>query len=338
MKKFIYAISAIVISAAALFSCGNDEGVLLEHTEDAYHIVETEPVSTLPKVRPAVEKTSAVEDETEESTETTAIADDKSDEKDESSQTATKAPDEPAEATEAPENNEPPADNSGENTAVEEASTEAEREEYYLEGVVYRKLDKSVLIKEVDLSLMTVGVSDAELMNSLEIGDKIQVVHDGYILESYPAQLSKVYSVEVTEKALYKADVKHFVCDNPAVSESFTVLLPEDWTVSEIEYPTEGDFTDWGFRIIPKDETTGLDITWHSSFSIREPYDVFPVTVNGYDAKKYGANGKWRFYGYENGYVASNNFYNTGKYDEYADEFEFILNTLVFGQHDFIGE
>lgn len=338
MKKIICAISAIVISAAAFSSCGNDEGVLMEHNEDAYHIVETEPVSTLPKVRPVSDETSAVEDESAKNTETTAIADDKSDEKDESSQTATKAPDEPAEATEAPENNEPPADNSGENTAVEETPTEAEREEYYLEGVVYRKLDKSVLIKEVDLSLMTVGVSDAELMNSLEIGDKIQVVHDGYILESYPARLSKVYSVEVMEKALYKADVKHFVCDNPAVSESFTVLLPEDWAVSEIEYPTEGDFTDWGFRIIPKDETTGLDITWHSSFSIREPYDVFPVTINGYDVEKYGANGKWRFYGYENGYVASNNFYNTGKYDEYSDEFEFILNTLVFGQHEFIGE
>ncbi len=338
MKKIICAISAIVISAAAFSSCGNDEGVLMEHNEDAYHIVETEPVSTLPKVRPVSDETSAVEDKSAKNTGTTVKSDDKSDKKDESSQVAATSPDEAAEATEAPVNNEPFADNTGGNTADKETPTEAEREEYYLEGVVYRKLDKSVLIKEVDLSLMTVGVSDAELMKSLEIGDKIQVVYDGYILESYPAQLSKVFSVEVTEKALYKADVKHFVCDNPAVSESFTVLLPEDWTVSEIEYPTEGDFTDWGFRIIPKDETTGLDITWHSSFSIREPYDVFPVTVNGYNAKKYGANGKWRFYGYENGYVASNNFYNTGKYDEYSDEFEFILNTLVFGQHEFIGE
>ncbi|MBR5514562.1 MAG: hypothetical protein IKV85_11365 [Ruminococcus sp.] len=334
MKKIICAISAIVISAAVFSSCGNDEGILLEHNDDAVHIVETEPVSTRPKVK-VVEKTTASADETDEKTETTAKADDK---KDESSQTATKYLEQGAGDAAPPDNNESVSDESEQTAENEEAPTEGECEEYFLEGVVYRKYDKSVLIKEVDMSLMTVGISDAGLMKSLETGDKIQIVYDGYILESYPAQVSKVYSVEIMEKALCKTSVEHFVCDNPAVSSSFTVLLPEGWTVEEIEYPTEGDFTDWGFRIIPEGETTGLDITWHSSFSIREPYDVFPVTVNGYDVKKYGANGKWRFYGYDNGYVASNNFYNTSKYDEYADEFEFILNTLVFGQHEFIGE
>ncbi len=338
MKKIICAISAIVISAAAFSSCGNDEGVLMEHNDDAYHIVETEPVSTLPKVRPAADETSAVEDKSEENTETTAKADDKPDKKDESSQTATKAIDEAVEATEAPENNEPPADNSGENTVDEETTTEAEREEYYLEGVVYRKSEYGILLFERDFSLTSIGFEDDSVIDTLSLGDEVRIAYDGYIYESFPGQVHEAYGAEIIKEAVYEGEIKHFVCDNPAVSASFTVLLPEDWTVSEIEYPTEGDFTDWGFRIIPKGETTGLDITWHSSFSIREPYDVFPVNVNGYDVKKYGANGKWRFYGYENGYVASNNFYNTSKYDEYADEFEFILNTLVFGLHNFIGE
>ncbi len=337
MRKFICAISAIAISAAVLSACGNDDGVLVEHNEDAYHVVETEVVSTRPKVRPAVEETTAPVEEKEDKSETTAKATDKADKKDESSQSAPKYLNQDTEDTAPPENNEPVPEDSEQVTEDEETPTEGEREEYYLEGVVYRKDGGTLLIKEVDMGLMTMSV-DEKTAASINIGDEVQVVYDGYVLELYPSKVSNVYSVEVTEKALCKTSVEHFVCDNPAVSSSFTVLLPEGWTVTQIEYPTEGDFTDWGFRIIPKGETTGLDVTWHSSFSIREPYDVFPVTVNGYKVKKYGANGEWRFYGYDNGYVAANNFYNTDKYDEYADEFEFILNTLVFGQHEFIGE
>ncbi len=339
MNKFICAMSAIIISAAVLSACGNDEGALVEHNDDAFHIVETESASTRPKVK-VVEKTTAAVEETEDKSETTAKAADKADKNDESSQTATKYLDQDNdnEDTESSENKEPVSDNSGEAVEDETVSAKEEREEYYLDGVIYRKFEQSILMFDRDLSLMHIGFGDDSVIKSLNLGDEVRVAYNGYVLESYPGQIHDAYGVEVTKKAVYNGKINHFVCNNPAVRDSFTILLPDDWTVSEIEYPTEGDFTDWGFRIIPKGETTGLDITWHSSFSIREPYDVFSVTVNGYKAKKYGANGEWRFYGYDNGYVAANNFYGTDKYDEYADEFEFILNTLVFSQHEFIGE
>ena len=337
MKKIICALSAMAISAAVLTACGNEEYLLMENNENAYRVVETEPASTKPKVKEIREETTAVDEKTEANSETTAKFTDNDDKKEESTTTAAETsenPETPA-TPETPENTQPAQDNSGDTSA--ETPTEVQ-EEYFLEGVVYRKSAQNILIKEKDLSLLSIGFKDKSVIDSISLGDEVRVSYDGYILSSYPGMVNDANGAEVVSKAAYEGKINNFVCDNPAVSEGFTVLLPKDWTVKQIEYPTEGDFTDWGFRFIPKGEETGIDITWHSSFSVRESYDIFPVTVNGYKAEKYSIEGKWQFYGYENGYVISNNFFGTDKYDEYADEFEFILNTLVFGQTEFIGE
>lgn len=337
MKKIICALSAMAISAAVLTACGNEEYLLMENNENAYRVVETEPASTKPKVKEIREETTAVDEKTEANSETTAKSTDNDDKKEESTTTAAETsenPETPA-TPETPENTQPAQDNSGDTSA--ETPTEVQ-EEYFLEGVVYRKSAQNILIKEKDLSLLSIGFKDKSVIDSISLGDEVRVSYDGYILSSYPGMVNDANGAEVVSKAAYEGKINNFVCDNPAVSEGFTVLLPKDWTVKQIEYPTEGDFTDWGFRFIPKGEETGIDITWHSSFSVRESYDIFPVTVNGYKAEKYSIEGKWQFYGYENGYVISNNFFGTDKYDEYADEFEFILNTLVFGQTEFIGE
>lgn len=337
MKKIIFALSAMAISAAVMTACGNDTGVLVEHNENAYHVIETEPVTTKAKVKEVRKETAAADDKSADSSKTTAKAAEEGDEKEVSTTTAAETsenPETPA-TPETPENTQPAQDNSGDTSA--ETPTE-EQEEYFLEGVVYRKSAQNILIKEKDLSLLSIGFKDKSVIDSISLGDEVRVSYDGIIMESYPGQVHEANYAEVVSKAAYEGKINSFVCDNPAVSEGFTVLLPKDWTVKQIDYPTEGDFTDWGFRVIPKGEETGIDITWHSSFSVRESYDVFPVTVNGYNAEKYSIEGKWQFYGYENGYVVSNNFFGTDKYDEYADEFEFILNTLVFGQTEFIGE
>lgn len=337
MKKTICAVSAIILSAAAFVTaCGNDEGVLVDHNENAYHIVETEPASTMLKRRPVVTDTTSAPDETESTDTTKPVTAAGTTESDTAESNTTEAVTTAVDDTS--ESDEPIADNSGESAEDKEASTEAEREEYYLEGIIYRKSIGGIFIKEKDMSLISISFDDTSLLDELNVGDEVRVTYDGYIMESYPAQAHHAYDAEVINEAVYEGEVKHFRCDNPAVNDSFSVILPDDWTVKEIEYPTDGDFTDWGFRIIPNGETTGLDITWHSSFSVREAYDVFPITVNGYEVQKYGANGDWHFYGYDNGYVAANNFYGTDKYGEYADEFEFILNTLVFGLSEFIGE
>lgn len=334
MKKFIFALSAMAISAAVMTACGNDTGVLVEHNENAYHVMETEPVTTKAKVKEVRKETAAVDDKFAESSKTTAKAAEEGDEKEVSTTTAAETS-ENSETPATPENTQPAQGNSGGTSAETPAE---EQEEYFLEGIVYRKSAQNILIKEKDLSLLSIRFKDKSVIDSISLGDEVRVSYDGIIMESYPGQVREADGAEVVSKAIYEGKINNFICDNPAVSEGFTVLLPKDWTVKQIDYPTEGDFTDWGFRVIPKGEETGIDITWHSSFSVRESYDIFPVNVNGYNAEKYSVEGKWQFYGYENGYVVSNNFFGTDKYDEYADEFEFVLNTLVFGQTEFIGE
>lgn len=337
MKKIIFALSAMAISAAVMTACGNDTGILVEHNENAYHVMETEPVTTKAKVKEIRRETAAADDKSAESSKTTAKAADEGDEKEVSATKAAETsenPETPA-TPEIPENTQPAQGNSGDTSA--DTPTE-EQEEYFLEGVVYRKSAQNILIKEKDLSLLSIGFKDKSVIDSIGLGDEVRVSYDGIIMESYPGQVHKANGAEVVSKAVYEGKIKHFICEASELPQSFTVLLPDGWTIKEIDYPKDGEFTDWGYRIVPKGENNGLDISWHSSFSIRERYDIFPDTFNGCPVKKYGSDGEWRFYTYDNGYIAANNFYKTDKYEEYKDEFEFILNTLIFGQTEFIGD
>lgn len=339
MKKIISAISIIAVTALCMTACGNENQIILEQTDDAYYVFETEPATTLRKKKQTVTTETATEvtdsQESAETSEASVVSTEKNDSEITTTETV-------ADVTEAVSEDvsdiEQTPDNSAENSDNQEDAAASETEEYYLEGIVYKKTGGSILLNEIDMSLISVGFKDSSAANSLNVGDEVLITYNGEIMESYPAQAHNAYSVEVTEKAGHTYKVQHFICDNEAVSASFTILIPDKWEIKEIEYPTEGEFTDWGFRIIPEGETTGLDISWHSAFSVREPFDVFPITVNGNSVNKYGANGNWRFYAYDNGYIAANNFYDTSLYEKYADDFEFILSTLGFNQHEFIGE
>ncbi len=331
MKKIISAIFVIAITAACMTACGNEEYIVLENNEDAYHIVETEPATTLRKVKNIITTTADKQEKSTEVSETDI----------ETTVVTNTANTKPAEAITEPavenlENNTQSAE-TPDNNDTQDTNSNPE-EQCYLEGIVYKIGGKGILLREKDMQLISIGFKDDSTIDALNVGDEVLITYNGEIMESYPAQAHNAHSAEVTKKAVFEGKVNHFICENETVNTSFTVILPENWTVKEIEYPDEGEFTDWGFRIIPEGETTGLDISWHSAFSIRESYDVTPVTINGNSAERYGANGKWRFYAYENSYIAANNFYDTSLYDEYADEFEFILETLIFNQHEFIGE
>lgn len=338
MKKFICALSMSLLSLAALAGCGNEPKPVVfdDGGEGGVIYRETEPASTIPKVKEGISSSSGISDIAE--TTVTAAAgkpvqnndntkDSESDDESGTDDSGTDKIGSPESSTDKTGSSE----SGGTSTkAVSSKPTEnkTEPEElYYLEGIVYETKDKQILLDEADLNLVYVSFKDK--LKDINTGDRVLVTYDGYILDSYPAQ-AQAYSIEVTEKADTGYTLQKFVCDNQEYNLKFSLLVPEGWTAKVIEYPTEGDFTDWGMRFLPKDGSVGIDVSWHSAFAIREPYDTRPVEVNGFKADRYTKEGYMRFYVYDNNYIISNNFYGTEQYDEYIDTVEFMISTLDF--------
>ena len=46
---------------------------------------------------------------------------------------------------------------------------------------------------------ITVPITDMNVSSELEVGDILEIVYDGAIAESYPAQITNVYSISVVE-------------------------------------------------------------------------------------------------------------------------------------------
>ncbi|MDE5763808.1 MAG: YobA family protein [Ruminococcus sp.] len=358
MRKFICALSTCLLSLTVLSGCGNEPAPAPIIGDDEGGIVyrETETVTTLPKVRTGQKSSSDVSDSDE--TTTTAVKENQSDSTEEnktsgngSENTSAGNSNSDNKSNSSAENNsgnnsdnsqnnssgsdsdkavQTNAGNSGSSAVTDTrppATQNAPEELYYLEGIVYEVGDKSILLDESDLNLVNVGFDDK--IKDVRVGDRVLVTYDGCISESYPSQATG-YSIEVTEKADTGYTLQKFVCDNLEYNLKFSLLVPDGWTSKIIEYPTEGDFTDWGVRFTPESGTGGIDVSWHSAFAIREPFDTRPVTVNNFEAYKYTREGYLRFYVYDNNYIASNNFYGTEQYDEYIDTVEFIISTIDF--------
>ena len=205
-------------------------------------------------------------------------------------------------------------------------ATESPTEAYYLEGIVYEIRKTSVLINEVELGKITVTFSDTSLLNNIKIGDMVEIAYNGELAESYPMQAFGTYSIEVTQKADKNYSLQRFEYNNLA----FSMLVPENWSNKVIEYPQEGDFTDWGIRFTPEGSDYGIDISWHSAFDIRESADKIPITINGVDAKEYRKSGIWKFVVFDNNYIVSNNFFGTDEYETYSADMDIMLKTLEF--------
>lgn len=209
---------------------------------------------------------------------------------------------------------------------VTESPTEPTTEAYYLEGIVYEIRKTSVLINEVDLGKINVTFSDTSLFDGIKTGDMVEVAYNGELAETYPRQAYGTYSIEVTQKADKNYQLQRFEYNDL----SFSMLVPENWNSRVIEYPQEGDFTDWGIRFTPEGSDYGLDISWHSAFEIREGADKIPITINGVSAKEYRKSGIWKFIVFDNNYIVANNFFGTDEYNTYAADMDIMLKTLEF--------
>lgn len=199
-------------------------------------------------------------------------------------------------------------------------------ETYYLEGIVYEVRKTSVLINEVDLGKIDVSFSDPSLLDGIKTGDTVEVTYNGELAETYPMQAFSTHSIKVTQKTDKNYQLQRFEYNDLA----FSILVPENWSNRVIEYPQEGDFTDWGIRFTPDGAVYGLDISWHSAFEIRESADKIPIKINGVEAKEYRKSGTWKFIVFENNYIAANNFFGTEEYDTYAADMDIMLKTLEF--------
>lgn len=342
MKKIICLISALVLAMSAVTACGDDssggssrrrkknKNGMVYDGDGGYVVAETRAVETLPKVK------------------------------------ATDANGQPVAAADGQYggNGSPDGENSyggsgsydgdgnssaggtgttADGKAVTTSTTTAvgatapAEEVYYLEGIVYKCDKNKVIVKDPDLSYVSAEFDSKAGADKIKPGDKVLITHSGDIKQGEPPEAEKAYTIEVIEKA--KRDYKYqtFTCQNLDHDLKFSLLIPTDWTSKNIEYPTEGEFTDWGIRLMPKGEMSGLDISWHSAFAVSEPYDITPVNVNGFDVKRYTKKGNWHFYVYDiSGFIASNGFYGTTSYETYKKDMEFILETLSFEEVKFL--
>lgn len=207
-----------------------------------------------------------------------------------------------------------------------EKTTEKTTDLYYLDGIVYEVYDDSILINETDLKKVRVSVADSSKIKNIQIGDVVEITYNGLINDGYISYAYDAYSVEVTKKADKKYEFQKFECNGM----SFSMLVPENWSSKTIEYPQDNDFTDWGIRFIPKGEINGIDVSWHSSIHLQSSLGSCPKTVSGLNATEYTQSGVWRFITFENNYIIANNLFDSEKYSNYADEINFIINTIEF--------
>lgn len=54
------------------------------------------------------------------------------------------------------------------------------------------------LLKSADKISVSTDVVSKDGVPELKVGDEIRIVHDGYVLQSYPAMLGKVYAIYLT--------------------------------------------------------------------------------------------------------------------------------------------
>lgn len=208
---------------------------------------------------------------------------------------------------------------------------------YYLEGIVYKSEKNNVIVKDPDLGFVSATFASNAGADKIKVGDDVLITHSGDIKPGEPSEAEKAYTIEVVRNATTDFKYQTFTCQNLDYNLKFSLLMPVNWSSKNIEYPTEGEFTDWGIRLMPNGEASGLDISWHSAFAVSEPYDITPVKVNGMDASRYSKKGSWHFYVYESSsFIASNGFYNTASYDTYISDMEFILETLMFDEVKFL--
>lgn len=323
MKKFMF---VLIVAALLLTGCGQknvavDDGTGFE-TSPRYTEMTDNPAR--PKRQPArtteaAETSTTIQATTVENISSEAVAN--TDIPVSAVQTETKTE---AIVSETTANTDTPAPEITEATTT--VSVQTPTEVYYLDGVVYEVRDKYIVINETDFRRVQVSVADNSKIQGINVGDTVEITYNGLINEGSVNYAYDAYSIEVTKKADKEYRFEHYEYN----SVSFSLLVPEGWNSKIIDYPQEGDFTDWGVRFTPDGAVGSMDITWHSSISISGGFDKTTTTMKDMSVKKYSKNGVWRFFVFENNYVMTNNFFETSQHDQYADDMELMLNTLEF--------
>lgn len=333
MKKLLCAFAAISLILAGCGKEPSQSSVLLPDVGEAY-------ADTTAEISDSGKKKKADNTETSADSESSSASDSKGDEKNSSDSSSVASNDSGESGVSSNDgDSNPNADNSvnsGSAESVAPSTTdrknnsskkdEKPKELYYLEGIVYEVRDGGLLINETELRRIEVSFADKNDVKNVKPGDKVEITYDGALLETYPAQAKNAYSVTILESAGKEYKLKRFSHDDLA----FSLLLPKNWTYKDIEYPQEGDFTDWGIRFTPDGANGNFDISWHSAAAIKDPYDKLPMEINGNSAVQYSKTGKWKFYVFDNNYIAANNFFGTDENDVYEEELNFILSTLEF--------
>lgn len=335
MKKIICFISALVLAMSAVTACGdsnsgnskrrknkNKDGMVYDG-DGGYIVAETKAAETRPKVKPTDANGQPIADDGQYGGNGSANGDSYSgDGNNSAGGTGTTADGKPITTS---------------TTTVAVSATAPAEDVYYLEGIVYKSEKNTVIVKDPDLGFVSAAFGSNAGADKIKVGDNVLITHSGDIKQGDLSEAEKAYTIEVVEKAMQDYKFQTFICQNLDYSLKFSLLTPADWTSKNIEYPTEGEFTDWGIRLIPKGETSGLDISWHSAFAVSEPYDITPIKVNGMDANRYSKKGNWHFYVYDSySFIASNGFYGTASYDTHKKDMEFMLETLMFDEVKFL--
>lgn len=127
-----------------------------------------------------------------------------------------------------------------------------------LEAIVYEVNEHSLLLGP---QKKNVSFKDDVDLSGIAAGDRVKVGYDGYILASYPEIINNAYSIEVTEKA----DRGYSYVSRSGDTASFSLLVPDGWSVSDISYPppeNNESATDWGIEI--SSPNGSFSISWHS--------------------------------------------------------------------------
>lgn len=326
MKKIICTLAIAVIF---LTGCGKSNGIIHDEIGEATNVNHTTENTNSTKPKRQESRITAVSSETDTATESVA-------EKNESSTTDKitdnvptsdiSEPSTESDSVAVTEKSSPASKNTGINTAKTSSVSTTSAEVYYLEGIVYEIRDKYIVINEMDFKKMQVSFADNSMIAGINIGDTVEITYNGLINDDSIKYAYDAYSIEVTKKADKKYRLENFEYNDVG----FSMLVPEGWSNKKIEYPQDGDLTDWGIRFTPDGAVGSMDITWHSSITINGSFDKETVTMNDISARKYSRQGVWRFFVFENSYVATNNFFETSQHSDYADDMDLMLSTLEF--------
>lgn len=199
-------------------------------------------------------------------------------------------------------------------TVTEEAGID--EQSYVLEGVVYDVSGDTLLIDCHEGGKFTASFN--RLPEDIAPGDTVNVEHTGYVLECYPAVISEVLDVNVTQKAQRPMQYVSGSGDNFA----YSLLAPADWTLSEPEiFPEKG-----GSRLTAPDGSGALEIVCNDLAVCGTGLTIIEKQLGGMQCLLYSySEGSWEFAAfpdYEGFYIANS------AAEGYYDDIYAMLDTL----------